>query len=204
VTSYLRPDRASEFLAMLKPELRDEVVERLATLQPTPAEVVDKIVEVLQRRLSGTTERRMNQTGGVKAAAAVLNAMNKNLTKTILTSLEERNASLGQAIRQKMFIFADLNRLDNNALQKVMREVDMRDLALALKKADDALQLKLLGAISKRAAETVREEMGFMTAVKLKDVESAQMRIIEIVRKLESEGEIDLEAPQPQEEEMVE
>src|SRR2546423_9547389 len=109
----------------------------------------------MQRRLDGKATRGMNQTGGVKSAADVLNALNKTLSKSIITSLEERNAELGQAIRQKMFTFFDLVRLDSSALQKVMREVDMRDLALALKKSDAAVKAKMLSAISQRAAETV-------------------------------------------------
>ena len=196
VTSYLRPDKASELLSLLRPELRDQVIERIATLEPTPVEVVETVVEVMQRRLNGKASRGLNQTGGLKSAADLLNALNKNLSKSIITSLEERNAELGQAIRQKMFTFTDLIRLDSAALQKVMREVDMRDLALSLKKSDETIKTKLLSAISKRAAETVNEEIGFLGAVKLKEIDAAQLRIIEIVRRLEGEGEIDLEVPQ--------
>jgi len=195
VTSYLRPEKASEMLALLRAEMRDQVVERLATLEPSPVEVIETVIEVMERRLRGKASRGLNQTGGLKSAADVLNALNKNLSKSIITSLEERNAELGQAIRQKMFTFADLMRLDNTALQKVMREVDMRDLALALKKSDDVIKAKLLGTISKRAAETVNDEISFMGAVKLKEIDAAQLRIIEVVRKLEGEGEIDLEVP---------
>jgi flagellar motor switch protein FliG len=193
MTSYLRPNKASEMLSLLRPELRDQVVERLALLEPVPLEVVEKVAEVLQRRLSGKTSRGLSISGGAKSAADVLNALDKNLSKTILASLDERNAQLGQAIRQKMFTFEDLLLLDTNAIQKVLREVDMRDLALALKKADEGLKSKLLGGISKRAAETVNEEMGFMGSVKLKEIEAAQLRIIEVVRRLENDGEIELD-----------
>jgi flagellar motor switch protein FliG len=196
VLSHLKPEKASEIIGLFKPEQRDPVVERIATLGPTPVEVVDTIAEVLQRRIQGRVAAGMTQTGGVKSAADVLNALKKDLSKTILSSLEERNAELGQAIRQKMFIFADLMNLDTAALQKVMREVDMRDLALSMKRADEPLKAKLLGSISKRAAETVNEEMSFMTAVKLREIEAAQGRIIEIVRRLENDGEIELEASQ--------
>lgn len=193
MSSHLRPDKSSELLCLFRPELRGDVIERLARLEPTPVEVVEKIAEIMQRRLSGKTGRGMNQTGGIKSAADVLNALNKNLSKTILATLEERNAELGQAIRQKMFTFADLGLLDNAGLQKVLREVDMRDLAVSLKRADDPLKDKLLGAISKRAAETVIDEMSFMAAVKLKEIEAAQARIVEVVRRLENEGEVEIE-----------
>jgi flagellar motor switch protein FliG len=194
VASYLKPERASELLSLLGAEIRDQVIERLATLGPTPVEVVDTLAEVLHRRLQGKATRSSAQTGGVKTAADVLNALNKNLSKSILAALEERNAELGQAIRQKMFTFTDLMQLDVQSLQKIMREIDMRDLALALKRADEVLKTKLLSAISKRAAETVTEEMSFMGAVKLKEIEAAQGRVIEIVRRLENDGEIELEA----------
>ena len=196
ITSYLRPEKASELLCFMRPELRDQVIERLATLEATPVDVVEKVAAVLERRASGKTSRGLNQTGGLKAAATLLNSLQKNLSKSILTAIEERNAELGQAIRQKMFTFADLMRLDISALQKVMREVDMRDLALALKKSEDALKAKMFTAISKRAAETVNEEITFMASVKLKEIEAAQLRIVEVVRRLENEGEIDLESTQ--------
>src|SRR5205814_1061474 len=101
VTSNLRPDKASELLSLLRPELRDQAIERLATLEPTPIEVLETVVEIMQRRLHSKATRGLNQTGGVKSAADVLNALQKNVSKSIITSLEERNAELGQAIRQK-------------------------------------------------------------------------------------------------------
>jgi flagellar motor switch protein FliG len=194
VASYLRADKASEVLNLLRAEVRDQVIERLASLGPTPIEVIETVAEVLQRRLTGSSSRGLQQTGGVKSAADLLNSLKKDVSKTILASLEERNAELGQAIRQKMFTFADLIKLDSTSLQKILREVDMRDLALALKKADDGIKAKLFSAISKRAAETVNEEISFMGAVKLKEIDAAQVRIIEVVRRLETDGEIDLES----------
>lgn len=194
ITSYLRPNKASELLALLRPELRDRVVERLAMMAPVPHEVVETIAEVLQNRGTGKASKGVSQSGGAKSAADLLNALDKNLSKTILASLEERNAELGQIIRQKMFTFEDLAMLDSTAIQAVLREVDMRDLALALKKADDTLKAKLFGGISKRAAETVNDEMSFMGSVKLKEIEAAQLRIIEVVRRLENDGEIELDS----------
>ena len=134
----------------------------------------------------------MNQTGGLKTAADVLNSLDKNTSQSMLLELDKRNPELGQAIRQKMFTFEDLSLLDASSLQKIMREVDMRDLATALKTASPALKKGLLGSISKRAAETVNEEISFLGPIKKRDIEAAQLRIIESVRQLESEGELDL------------
>ena len=110
----------------------------------------------------------------------------------MLLELEKRNPELGQSIRQKMFTFEDLGLLDTASLQKIMREVDMRDLAVALKTASAKLKTALLSSISKRAAETVNEEISFLGPVKKKDIEAAQIRIIDNVRQLEGQGEIDL------------
>jgi flagellar motor switch protein FliG len=204
VASYLTPEKGSQLVQLMRPETRDQVIERLATLAPTPIEVVEKVVESLNLKLGGKHTRAMNQSGGVKTTAALLNSMDKNLSKSLLISLEERNPELGQAIRQKMFTFEDLSMLDPTSLQKILREVEMRDLAVALKTASEKLKSKLLGCISKRAAETVNEEISFMGPLKLRDIDGAQMRIIEVVRRLESEGEIDLgEARENQEHEAL-
>jgi len=192
VLSYVGSDKAAQVLTFFHVEVRDKVVERVATLAPTPIEVVEKVVEVLVTKRGVSQTRALNQTGGVKTAADLLNAMDKTVGKSLLTAIEERNAELGLAIRQKMFTFEDLARLDSTALQRILREIDLRDLAIALKASSDKLKTALLGCISKRAAETVNEEMSFMGPVKLRDIEGAQMRIIEVVRKLETEGDIDL------------
>jgi flagellar motor switch protein FliG len=197
IASHLPPEPASAFLNQCPPELRDKVVERLAMLSPTPVEVMEKIIAVISRKLGVKATRGISQTGGVKSAAALLNALDRTVSKTVLTSIEERNPDLSKAIRQKMFTFEDMLRLDQAALQKVMREVDTRDLAVSLKKASEPVKTALLGAISKRAAETVKEEIGFLGSIKAKEIEAAQLRVVDIVRRLESEGEIDLN---PQEE----
>ena len=194
VMSYLGSAKSAQLLVLLPPEIREAVVERLATLAATPIEVVEKLVEVLNRRVGIKPTRALNQTGGMKMTAELLNSLDKNISKTLLIAIEERNADLGAGIRQKMFTFEDLSRLDLPSLQKVLREIDMRDLAVSLKSASEKLKAMLLGCISKRAAETVNEEMSFMGSLKLKDIEGAQSRVIEVVRRLESEGEIELDS----------
>ena len=192
--SYLSPEKSSQLLMLLRGELRDQVVERLATLAPTPVEVLERIVEVLNQKAGVKPTRALSQTGGLKNAADLLNSIDKNISQSMLMDLEKRNPELGQAIRQKMFTFEDLALLDSGSLQKVMREVDMRDLAVALKTASPKLKSVLLSVISKRAAETVNEEISFLGPLKKRDIEASQLRIIDSVRQLETEGEIDLSA----------
>jgi len=192
IASYLPPERASEVLGMLKDDQRAAVIERLATLSPTPIEVVEKIVDVLISKIGAKPTRALNQTGGVKSAAEVLNALDKKTSKGILSAIEERNPDLVASIRKKMFTFEDLGQIDIPGLQKIMREVDTRDVAVALKTASEQLKGTLLRAVSRRAAETVKEEMEFLGSVKLKEIEAAQTRVLEVVRRLEEEGELDL------------
>jgi flagellar motor switch protein FliG len=165
-------------------------------------EVAEKVVEVLNTKLGVKQTRAMSQTGGVTTVADVLNAMDKTVSRDLLANLENRNPELTMSIRKKMFTFEDLLLLDGPAIQRIMREIDMRDLTVALKKASTPLKNLLLSNISRRAAESVQEEIAFLGAVKARDVEAAQFRIIDAVRKLEAEGEIELETAQTTENEM--
>ena len=192
VASYLSPEKTSQLLTLFSDAARDQIIERLATLGPTPVEVVETIVQVLSLKTNVKSTRALNQTGGLKTAADVLNAMDRNFSDPLLNELDRRNPELGQAIRQKMFTFEDLITLDHASLQKVMREVDMRDLAVSLKGASAKLKEALLGCISKRAAETVKEEISFLGSIKKKDIEAAQLRVVDSVRRLESEGELEI------------
>jgi len=203
VISFLSPEKANQVLGLLRVDQRDQVIERLATLAPTPIEVTEKVVAVLNAKLGVKQTRALTQTGGVTSAADILNAMDKTMSRELLAKIEERNQELCQSIRKKMFTFEDLLLLNAQSIQRIMRETDMRDLTIALKKASDPLKKLMLSNISRRAAETVQEEMQMMGNVKLRDVEAAQFRIIDAVRKLEAEGEIDLDEARSSEYEMV-
>lgn len=192
VLSFIPPDKAASVFALISPEQRERILERLATLSPTPIEVVEKVVGLLNAKLGVRQTRALNQTGGIKTAADILNSMEKTSGKSLLLAIEEHNPELCQAIRQKMFTFEDLAALEPQSLQRILREVDMRDLAMSLKTASDKLKTTLLSCVSKRAAETVQEEITYMGPVRLRDIENAQMRVIDAVRKLESEGDIEL------------
>ena len=193
VISHLSPEKAAQMFSLFQPEQRESIIERLATLAPTPVEVAEKVVNVLNAKMGVKQTRALSQTGGVTPAADILNAMDKNISRLLLSSIEERNPELSQAIRKKMFTFEDLLLLNAQVIQRIMRETEMRDLALALKKASEPLKKLLLSNISRRGAEGVQDEMMALGHVKLRDVEAAQLRIIDAVRKLETDGEIDLD-----------
>ena len=203
VVSHLSPEKAAQVLGMLRAEQRDMVIDRLATLAPTPVEVGEKVVEVLNAKLGIKQTRALAQTGGITSTADVLNAMDKAISREMLASMEVRNPDLSNAIRKKMFTFEDLRLFAPPVIQRIMREIDMRDLTLALKKSSEPLKRLMLSNISRRAAESVQEELMFLGHVKLRDVEAAQFRIIDVVRKLETDGEIDLDEARSVENEMV-
>jgi len=192
ILSHLPPDRAADVSTSFSEEKRAGVLERLATLSPTPSEIVDKVIAVVLGKAQRAVARPLTHPGGIRVAAAMLNAMDKEASKNILNTLEESNPDLGASIKQKMFTFEDLIHLDAQDVQKILRDVDMKDLAMAMKNVPEKLINFILSCMSKRAAEGVLEEMEFLTNAKTKDIEAAQLSVVETVRRLESNDEIDL------------
>jgi len=194
VLSYLEPAKAGEVFALLSPDLREEVIERLGTIESTSLELVGKIVRSLGKHFDTKVRPAFHRSGGVRAVASLLNTLEKDMSKTLLARLEERNSTLGAAIRKKLFSFEDLNRLSAADLQRVLREVDTANLAISMKSASEPLRDKIYAGLSKRAAEGLKEEIELLGPVRLKDVEAAQDVIIQAVRKLEEEGQISLDS----------
>ena len=194
VLSYLDGAKSAEVFSLLSPDLREEVIERLGTIESTSLDLVGKIVRSLGKHFDSKARPAFHHSGGVRVVAALLNSLEKDMSKTLLARLEERNAGLGAAIRKKLFSFEDLNRLTAADLQRVLREVDTANLAISMKSASEMLREKIYGGLSKRAAESLKEEIDLLGPVRLKDVEMAQDTIIQAVRKLEEEGLISLDA----------
>lgn len=193
VLSYLSSAKAAEVFELLSPDLREDVVERLGTIESTSLDLVRKIVQSLSRHLDKKVRPAFHHSGGVRAVAGLLNEIEKDVSKTLLARIEERNSTLGAAIRRKMFSFEDIIRLQPADLQRVMREVDSSNLTIAMKSASEPLREKIFASLSKRAAEAMREEIALLGPVRLKDVEAAQDSIIQVVRRLEDEGQISLD-----------
>ena len=193
VLSYLERDKAGPILGMFSQDVREEVIERLGIMEPTSLELINKVANSLSKNLDTKQKSTLNKSGGVRMVADLLNTLEKEDSKAILASIEERNPALGAEIRKKMFSFEDLNRLSLPDLQRIMREVDSGDLTVALKSATESLREAVLSAVSKRAAETLQEELEMMGPVKLTEVEAAQERVIQVVRRLEEQEEISLD-----------
>jgi flagellar motor switch protein FliG len=190
VLAYLEPQAAAAVLSSLPPELRPEVAERLATMGSTPPEVIRRVEGVLQRKLSSLASQELTAAGGVKSLVDILQWVDRSTEHTIFDALNESNPELAEEVRKLMFTFEDLLQLDDRAIQQVLKEVEMKELALALKGASDALKEKIFRNMSERAVNMLKEEIEFMGPVRVRNVEEAQQRIVSIVRRLEEAGEI--------------
>lgn len=192
--SHLDTPKVASVVTMLPTAKREDVVELLGAMEHTSLEVVSKVARQLKEHIDTKIRQTMHRSGGVQTVANLLNYLDKDMGKTLLTKLEEKNPTLGMAIRRKMFSFDDLVRLDIADLQRVTREVEMQDLVLAMKSASPGVKEAIYSSVSKRAAETLKEELELMGSVRIKEVEAAQDRIIQTVRSLEEEGEISLDS----------
>jgi flagellar motor switch protein FliG len=192
--SYLDIPKAAEIILLLPPEMREEVMERLGGMQETSRDIVNTIARNLSRHLDKKSPQQgLHRSGGVESAADLLNHLDKSTRNSLLTRIEERNAPLGAAIRKKLFSFEDLVRLTTRDLQRVLREVDMSEVAVALKTAKEPLLNAVLASISKRAAEGLKDDISMLGPLKAKDIEAAQDKIMLAVRKLEEAEEITLD-----------
>jgi flagellar motor switch protein FliG len=190
VIAYLDPQSAAAVMGSLPPELRPEVAERLATMGSTPPEVIRRVENVLQRKLSSIASQELTAAGGVKSLVEVIQWVDRNTERMIFDYLTDNNPELAEEVRKLMFTFEDLLQLDDRSIQQILKEVDMKELALALKGASDALKDKIFRNMSERAVNMLKEELEFMGPVRVRDVEEAQQRIVSIVRRMEEAGEI--------------
>lgn len=190
VLSHLPAGMASEILAGLPTDRQIEVVTRMAHMDQTSPEVIKEVERGLEKRLAGVVSERFERVGGVEAVAEILNLSGRAAEKAILEGLGNIDPMLVEDIRRLMFVFEDIGRVDDRGIQTVLKEVDNEDLALALKTASDTLREKIFKNMSERAAQLIKEEIEFMGPVRVSDVEAAQQKIVDIVRRLEDAGEI--------------
>ncbi|MBQ6002326.1 MAG: flagellar motor switch protein FliG, partial [Synergistaceae bacterium] len=190
ILSYLEPTQAAMILSGLNPVLQADVTKRIANMDRITPEVLREVERVLERKLSTVMGQDFTVAGGIDAVVAIVNSTDRATERNIMEYLEENDPELAEEIKKRLFVFEDSMRLDDRSLQRVLREVDMKELSLALKGATEDLKTKYLKNMSKRAAEMLQEDMDFMGPVRVKDVEEAQQKIVNIIRGLEEQGEI--------------
>jgi len=190
VLTQLSPDQAAAVLSELSPELQAEVSLRIATMEKIAPEILKEIEGTLEKHFGADSGRDLSVSGGAKAIAEILNVIDTSAEKNILQSLEADDPELAGEIKNMMFVFDDLILLDDRSIQRLLKEVETKDLSIALKAASDEVKNKLFANVSERVAVMVKEEMEFMGPTRLSDVEAAQSRIVETVRRLEEEGQV--------------
>lgn len=190
ILSYLEPEKAGQILSELPQELQADIARRIAIMDSTSPEVISEVEAILERKLSTTVTQDYTQTGGVEAVVDVLNGVDRTTEKTILDSLALDDPELADEIKKRMFVFEDIVTLDSRSIQRVIRESENEDLLLSLKVSSDEVKSIIYRNMSARMVDTFKEEMEYMGPVRLKDVEEAQMRIVNIIRRLEDAGEI--------------
>jgi flagellar motor switch protein FliG len=200
ILSYLEARQVSQIIPLFSPSTREEIVERLGSMDSISSELIGKVLKSLGKHLSsGPQKFSLHRRGGAQAAAQLLNSLDKELSKSLLSRIDERNAELGESIRKKLFRFEDLSRLSQRDIQRLLRDVETQDLAMTMKSAPEPVKRVIFNAMSKRAAEALKEEIDILPTVRAKDNEAAQGRIIQQVLALNEQGEIDISQEDPSE-----
>lgn len=190
ILSYLSSSQSSAIISSLTPDKQADVAKRIAMMDRTSPDVIKEVERVLERKLASLVNQDYTIVGGVDSIVEILNTVDRGTEKHIMETLEIEEPELADEIRKKMFVFEDILSLDDKSIQRVLREVDNNELAIALKGATDEVQNVIFTNLSKRLSTMIREDMEYMGPVRLKDVEEAQQRIVNVIRKLEDSSEI--------------
>ena len=190
VLTQLSPQQAASVLSELSPELQTEVSLRVATMEKISPEILKEVESTLETHFGADSRRDLSVSGGAKAIAEILNLIDTTAEKNILQSLEAEDGDLAAEVKNMMFVFDDLVLLDDRSIQRLLKEVETKDLSTSLKAASDEVKNKIFSNVSERVSVMIAEEMEFMGPTRLSDVEAAQGRIVEAVRRLEEEGQV--------------
>lgn len=190
ILSHVSTEQATEVIAGLPRNKQVDVIERIAMLDRTSPEIIKEVETTLERKLSSVLNNDFLQTGGVKNVAEILNTIDRSTEKYIFEELNKRDQKLAEEIRKRMFVFEDIVNLDDRAIQLVLREIDTRDLMIALKGSNSEVQEVIYANMSSRMRETIKEDMQYLRGIRYRDVEESQQKIVTTIRKLEDSGEI--------------
>ncbi|MCH5257510.1 MAG: flagellar motor switch protein FliG [Lachnospiraceae bacterium] len=190
ILSYLSPAQSALIISALAPDRQADVAKRIAMMDRTSPDIIKEVEKVLESKLASLVNQDYTIIGGVDAVVEILNTVDRGTEKHIMETMEIEEPELADEIRKKMFVFEDILLLDDRAIQRVLRDVDNSDLAIALKGSNEEVQNAIFNNLSKRLAVMIKEDMEFMGPVRMKDVEEAQQKIVNIIRKLEDSAEI--------------
>lgn len=190
ILAHLTPEQAAIILGLLPPEMQSEISRRIAIIDRFSTDIIKDVEDLLERKISTVVQQDQSVVGGVQSLVDILNRVGRSAEKVILEGLEREDPALAEEVKRRMFVFEDLNMLPDNFIQRVLKEVNSKDMALAMRGANEDVNSRIYKNMSKRAAEMIREEIEFMGPVRLKEVEKAQQKVVSIIRKLDESGEI--------------
>lgn len=190
ILSYLKPTQASAILTALPVEMQADTARRIAVMNRAAPDLINEVEKELEKRLSTLVSDDYATIGGIDSIVEIINQVDRATEKNIMESLEIEDPELAESIRKRMFVFEDISMLDPRSIQRVLREVDNHELAIALKGATANVKALILGNVSKRLASMIEEDLEFMGPKRVKEIEEAQQKIVNIIRKLEDAGEI--------------
>lgn len=190
ILAYLKPSQSAAVLSVLPQEKQADVARRIAVMDRTSPDVIKEVERVLEKKLSSLVTEDFTSAGGITSIVDILNSVDRGTEKFIMETLEIEDTDLAQEIKKRMFVFDDIVTLDNRSIQRFLREVDNNQLALALKGSSEEVQKVIFNNMSKRMQDMIKEDIDYMGPVRLRDVEDAQQKIVNIIRKLEDAGEI--------------
>jgi len=191
ILAHMDPTSAAETLGFFSDDLRADIAIRMANLGDISPAVVKRVSTVLENRLELLTSYKV-EVGGPRAVAEIFNRIGQKAAKATLAYIEQLDEQLATSIKEMMFTFEDIDKLDNNAIREILKVADKKDLTMALKASSEDLKQKFMSNMSQRAGEQFSEEMQFLGAVRVKDVEMAQRRIVEAVQSLAEQGVIQI------------
>src|SRR6185295_16248257 len=200
ILCHLPPSYGAEIIAGLPSDRQLAVIRRVATMGQTNPEIIQEVERGLESRMSSVMSQQFEKAGGVPTVAEILNVTDRATERSLLENLAQEDPELVEQIRRLMFVFEDINKFSGKDIQAMLKNVESSQWAMALKGASEPLKEKVLGNMSQRAADLLREEMDYLGPVKLSAVESVQQAIVDIVRRLEDAGEITLSAAEEAEE----
>jgi len=190
ILAHLDPAKCGEVMKLLPEALHTEIILRIANLDAVAPEIIDEVDDVLRNEIQALGSISSQKIGGVEPIAEMLNLIDKATEEQILDNLEERDPELAEQIRQLMFVFDDLAKIDDKGIQEIIKSVKSEQWMVALKTASEAVAELVFRNMSERASKMLREDMEAMSAVKLSDVEAIQYEIVQVARKLEADGKI--------------
>lgn len=190
ILCYMQPDKAALILSQFPLEMQSEIAERIGTITSTTPAVIEKIEKVIENKFSNLVDNEAETVGGVHTLVEILNSVGRSTEKNIITVLEKNQPDLANEIKSSLFTFEDIVTLEKSDVQKVLRDVNNADLALALKGVSEDIKQAIFQNLSARAEESLQEEMEFMGPARLSAVEEAQQKIVAVIRSLDEKGEI--------------